>query len=90
MVQHPKLYSSPQMFDNEIWKSSHKDERMDFNTAASGDMESDLKNLQTKIMDLENKLSFTHSALEEGFELKQNVHIDATAFNSLTSDVVNI
>ena len=35
-------------------------------------------------MDLENKLSFTHCALnEEGFELNPNVQMDPTAFHSL-------
>ena len=55
-------------------------------TGATGDMESDLKNLQSKIMDLENKLSFTHTVLnDEGFELNQNVQINPTAFHSLTT-----
>jgi hypothetical protein len=63
---------------------------MNLNTAASGDMEMDLKNLQSKIMDLENKLSFTHSALEEGFELNNNVQINPTAFHSLNNEIINM
>ena len=54
-------------------------------------MESDLKSLQQKIMDLESKLSFTHTALEEEptsmFDLKKNVKFDTQAFDSLNEEV---
>ena len=54
-------------------------------------MESDLKSLQQKIMDLESKLQFTHTALEDEptsmFDLKKNVKFDSKAFDSLTEEV---
>ena len=53
-------------------------------------MESDLKHLQSKIMDLENKLSFTHNGLEEGFELGANIHVNPTSFQSLNNEVASI
>lgn len=56
-------------------------------------MESDLKSLQQKIMDLESKLQFTHTALEEEptsmFDLKKNVKFDSQAFDSLNEEVKN-
>jgi hypothetical protein len=49
-------------------------------------MESDLKSLQSKILDLENKLQFTHSVLEEDdcVNIQQkNVKFDPSTFGSL-------
>ena len=61
-------------------------------------MESDLKSLQKKISDLEGKLSFTHTALEDDTNSvaniikasNKNVHFDTNAFYSLTNDAFNM
>lgn len=49
-------------------------------------MENDLKSLQSKILDLENKLQFTHSVLEEDecVNIQQkNVKFDPSTFGTL-------
>jgi hypothetical protein len=49
-------------------------------------MESDLKSLQQKILDLENKLQFNHTSeedIENVFIPNQNVQFDLGAFHSL-------
>ncbi len=48
-------------------------------------MESDLKSLQQKIQDLETKLQFTQSSIEEDDQqdTKKNVHFDTTTINSV-------
>lgn len=48
-------------------------------------MESELKSLQSKIMDLENKLSFTHEESKEDF-LKTGIETHHDAFISIPDD----
>jgi len=49
-------------------------------------MENDLKSLQSKILDLENKLQFTHSVLEEDDCVNiqnKNVKFDPSSYGLL-------
>ena len=48
-------------------------------------MESDLKSLQNKIMDLENKLSFTHEETKADF-LQTGIETRHDAFISIPAD----
>ncbi len=52
-------------------------------------MESDLKSLQQKIMDLETKLNFTHSDSPVNLSSQNNVQFDLGSFHSLNEEVFN-